>query len=451
MSLATVALPPALNTLPMQIRKSEPISQMDSLLVNVEQLSKCFRIYDKPADRLRHSLATRIKIPGRKDRQYGRDFWALHDVSFPVRRGETIGIIGRNGSGKSTLLQIIAGTLTPSSGSVTVNGRISALLELGAGFNPEFSGRENVMLSARIMGISSEEIRSRFKEIEAFADIGEFIDQPVKTYSSGMYVRLAFAVAIHVSPDLLVVDEALAVGDTAFQTKCLTRIRKMQKEGVTILLVTHSTNTLVEYCDRAIYLKRGRLIKDGPCRDVIKLYANDLVDEEGGSAIDIDIPQQREDSALIDDPTPGNAKTVLSDRTSILNVRIEDEYGKERTTFSFNEVFRVTVLIDVSEPNPKPCFGLQIKSIDDIVLWSATTQHMNIAVKPLAVGKYQFTWKMRANFSGNRYVLAVGVGDIATGEYKRHARLPYGGHIDVLPENNSGSGWLAPCPAFEFE
>lgn len=177
----------------MQTREPEPTSQTEQLLVNVEHLSKCFRIYDKPADRLRHSLATRIKLPGSNSRQYGRDFWALHDVSFPVRRGETIGIIGRNGSGKSTLLQIIAGTLSPSDGSVTVNGRISALLELGAGFNPEFSGRENVMLSARIMGITSEEIRARFHEIEAFADIGEFIDQPVKTYSSGMYVRLAFA------------------------------------------------------------------------------------------------------------------------------------------------------------------------------------------------------------------------------------------------------------------
>ncbi|RQT94816.1 ABC transporter ATP-binding protein [Burkholderia cepacia] len=435
----------------MQTREPEPTSQTEQLLVNVEHLSKCFRIYDKPADRLRHSLATRIKLPGSNSRQYGRDFWALHDVSFPVRRGETIGIIGRNGSGKSTLLQIIAGTLSPSDGSVTVNGRISALLELGAGFNPEFSGRENVMLSARIMGITSEEIRARFHEIEAFADIGEFIDQPVKTYSSGMYVRLAFAVAIHVSPDILVVDEALAVGDTAFQTKCLTRIRKMQKEGVTILLVTHSTNTLVEYCDRAIYLKRGRLVKDGPCRDVVKLYANDLVDEEGGSAIDIEVPTQHPDTDSPASSAVSDAMTAMSDRTSILDVKIEDANGKERTTFSFNEAFRVVVSISVSEPNPKPCFGLQIKSIDDIVLWSATTQHMNIALPPLSAGTYQFTWKMRASFSGNRYVLAVGVGDIASGEYKRHARLPYGGHIDVLPENNSGSGWLAPCPVFEFE
>ncbi|MGF6900970.1 ABC transporter ATP-binding protein [Paraburkholderia sp. GAS348] len=431
----------------MQIRALDQQSQAEQMLVNVERLSKCFRIYDKPADRLRQSLAARFKVPGRTTRQYGRDFWALHDVSFSVKRGETIGIIGRNGSGKSTLLQMIAGTLSPSEGSVAVNGRISALLELGAGFNPEFSGRENVMLSARIMGVSPEEIRARFDDIEAFADIGEFIDQPVKTYSSGMYVRLAFAVAIHVSPDILVVDEALAVGDTAFQTKCLTRIRQLQKSGTTILLVTHSTNTLVEYCDRAIYLKRGRLIKDGACRDVVKLYANDLVDEEGGRAIDIPLP----DDAASETVQEKDVMGVVSDKTSILDVKITDETGKDRTTFSFGDPFRVTVSIRVSQPNRHPCFGLQIKSVDDIVLWSATTQNMNLELDPLESGTYHFTWALRANFSGNRYVLAIGVGDIESGEYKRHARLPYGGHIDVLPQSNSGSGWLAPCPEFEFK
>jgi lipopolysaccharide transport system ATP-binding protein len=434
----------------MQTVANHPPDSTDHMLVNVERLTKVFRIYDKPADRLRQSFASRIKMPGRAAREYGRNFWALHDVSFSVKRGETIGIIGRNGSGKSTLLQIIAGTLSPSSGQVEVNGRISALLELGAGFNPEFSGRENVLLSARIMGVSREEIAARFHEIEVFADIGEFIDQPVKTYSSGMYVRLAFAVAIHVSPDLLVVDEALAVGDTAFQTKCLTRIRDMQKAGVTILLVTHSTNTLVEYCDRAIYLKRGRLVKDGPCREVVKLYANDLVDEEGGRAIDIDVPEGDGAATGAGPESPSETKKVVSDKTSILDVKITDEHGRERTTFSFDDPFRVTVSIRVSQPNQRPCFGVQLKSVDDIVLWSTTTQHMNIAMAALEPGTYRFTWSLRANFSGNRYVVAIGVGDVESGEYKRHARLPYAGHIDVLPQTDGGSGWLAPCPGFDF-
>ncbi|SPB15832.1 ABC transporter-like protein [Caballeronia novacaledonica] len=422
----------------------------DDLLVNVGHLSKFFRIYDKPADRLRQSFASRVKLPGRAAREYGRNFWALQDVSFSVKRGETIGIIGRNGSGKSTLLQIIAGTLSPSSGEIAVNGRISALLELGAGFNPEFSGRENVLLSARIMGVSRDEIAARFHDIEAFADIGEFIDQPVKTYSSGMYVRLAFAVAIHVSPDILVVDEALAVGDTAFQTKCLTRIRDMQKSGVTILLVTHSTNTLVEYCDRAIYLKRGRLIKDGPCRDVVKLYANDLVDEEGGRAIDIPVPEDDAGETREHAESVSETKKVVSDKTSILDVKITDEDGRDRTTFTFDDPFRITVSIRVAQPNNRPCFGVQLKSVDDIVLWSTTTQHMNIDLDRLDAGTYRFSWSLRANFSGNRYVVAIGVGDVESGEYKRHARLPYAGHIDVLPQSNGGSGWLAPCPVFDF-
>ncbi|SMG01314.1 ABC transporter ATP-binding protein [Burkholderia singularis] len=427
-----------------------PSTSSENLLIRVENITKRFRIYDKPADRLKQSIFSKMGVFGAR-KQYGHDFLALNGVSFSIKRGETVGIIGRNGSGKSTLLQIIAGTLTPSDGSVSVFGRISALLELGAGFNPEFSGRENVMLSARIMGISSSEIEKRFDDIEQFADIGEFIDQPVKTYSSGMYVRLAFSVAIHVSPDILVVDEALAVGDTAFQTKCLTRIRELQRGGTTILLVTHSTNTLVEYCDRAIYLKRGKLIEDGTCRDVVKRYANDLVEEEGGIAIDTsDAGDSAGTPALPDASSTGKAsdKAVSSNKTSILDVAVTDSAGNARSTFSFGEPFRVTVSIDIHQTNPRPCFGIQIKSVDDIVLWSTTTQHMNIALDRMEPGVYHFTWRLRANFAGNRYVLAIGVGDTESGEYKRHARLPYGGHIDVLPQDGGGSGWLAPCPEF---
>ncbi len=218
----------------------------DAVLVDVVTLSKRFQIYDAPSDRFKQFVVPRLqRTLGMQQTSYMKEFWALRDVSFQLRKGETVGIIGRNGSGKSTLLQLICGTLMPTNGNISVRGRIAALLELGAGFNPEFSGRDNVFVSASIAGISQEDMRRRFSDIEAFADIGEFIDQPVKTYSSGMFVRLAFATAIHTSPDILVVDEALAVGDTAFQTKCLTRIRELQKRGVTILLVTHSTNTLL--------------------------------------------------------------------------------------------------------------------------------------------------------------------------------------------------------------
>ncbi|WP_240964878.1 ABC transporter ATP-binding protein [Pseudomonas multiresinivorans] len=377
-----------------------------------------------------------------KPRAYSHEFWALKDVSFRIERGETVGIIGRNGSGKSTLLQIICGTLNPTGGTAATNGRIAALLELGAGFNPEFTGRDNVFLAGSIAGISQEDMRKRFADIEAFADIGEFIDQPVKTYSSGMFVRLAFSTAIHTSPELLVVDEALAVGDTAFQTKCLTRIRELQKGGTTILLVTHSTNTLIEYCDRAIYLKRGALIEDGQCREVVKRYANDLVEEEGGIAV-----TSPAEEAVSDDSAIGlQEQSETSARLSILNVAVTDASGNQRNVFAYDEEFLVLVNIQNTSPIGLPCFGMQIKSTDDIVLWSATTQQLGVNSPPLEVGLHQLVWRCRAAFSGNRYVLAIGAGDVDSGEYKRHARLAYAGHIDVLPQEHGGSGWLAPCP-----
>lgn len=245
----------------------------DDIRIHVEGLSKRYEMYAQPSDRLKQMIFPRFQRAVRRSpRAYFKEFWALRDVTFDVRHGETIGIVGRNGSGKSTLLQMICGTLHPTLGQVTVDGRISALLELGAGFNPEFTGRENVMLSGLVYGISEDEIRRRFDEILDFAGIGEFIDQPVKTYSSGMYVRLAFAVAINVSPDLLVVDEALAVGDEAFQRKCLARIDAIRDSGATVLFVSHSAGTVVELCDRAILLDRGELLMEGTPKAVVTSY-----------------------------------------------------------------------------------------------------------------------------------------------------------------------------------
>src|SRR5690348_2740583 len=215
--------------------------------IRVDRLSKRYEIYAQPAHRLKQMILPRAQRAMRRSaRTYFKEFWALRDVSFDVRRGETVGIVGRNGSGKSTLLQMICGTLHPTAGRISVGGRIAALLELGAGFNPEFTGRENVYLNAAVIGLSREEIDARFDDIAAFADIGDFMEQPVKTYSSGMYVRLAFAVAINVDPEILVVDEALAVGDELFQRKCFARIDAIRSKGATILFVSHSANAVVE-------------------------------------------------------------------------------------------------------------------------------------------------------------------------------------------------------------
>ncbi len=235
--------------------------------IDVAGVGKVFPIYEKPHHRLLQMLSPR----SRKGRWF-REFRALGDVSFQVHRGETVGIIGRNGSGKSTLLQIICGTLTATTGTVTTRGRIAALLELGAGFNLEFTGRENVYLNGTLLGLTREEVHARFDDIAAFADIGDFIDQPVKSYSSGMFIRLAFAVAIHVEPDILIVDEALSVGDEAFQRKCFARIERLRDEGATIVFVSHSASTVLELCNHAILLDRGDLLAKGRPKDVVALY-----------------------------------------------------------------------------------------------------------------------------------------------------------------------------------
>ena len=225
-------------------------------VIRIQNLTKAYRLYDSHADRVKETFH-----PFRK--KYYRTFNALTDVSFEVTRGETLGIIGRNGSGKSTLLQIICGTLQPTSGSIEVIGRVSALLELGAGFNPEFTGRQNLYINGAILGLKHEEIELRFDDIAAFAGIGDFIDQPVKTYSSGMYVRLAFAIAISVDPDILVVDEALAVGDIYYQHKCMHRMKELMQKGTTIVFVSHDMGSIKSLCKRAILLDNGLISKKG--------------------------------------------------------------------------------------------------------------------------------------------------------------------------------------------
>ena len=245
----------------------------EEIAISVRGVSKHYVMFDRPEDRMRQMVWPRLqRLFGREPQRYYRDFAALNDVSFDVRRGEAVGIVGRNGSGKSTLLQIVCGILQPTSGQVQVNGRISALLELGAGFNPEFTGRENVYLNAAIMGMERAEVDARFDDIAAFADIGHFINQPVKSYSSGMFVRLAFASAINVDPDILVVDEALSVGDEAFQRKCFARIEAMRSRGVTIVFVSHSASTVIELCEQAVLLDAGELLADGRPKDVVRLY-----------------------------------------------------------------------------------------------------------------------------------------------------------------------------------
>ena len=241
--------------------------------IQVEGLSKCYHIYDRPRDRL-------LQMLRRGNKQYFREFWALHDVSFSVRRGETVGIIGRNGSGKSTLLQMICGTVAPSTGTVSTHGRVAALLELGAGFNAEFTGRENVMLNAAILGFSAQDMQARMADVLEFSELGDFLDQPVKTYSSGMYARLAFSIAIHVDPDILIVDEALSVGDARFVAKCMRRIKEIKEQGTTILFVSHDVGSIRTLCERVVWLDKGRLVEQGDVFPVTGRYMEYMFQDE---------------------------------------------------------------------------------------------------------------------------------------------------------------------------
>ena len=265
-------------------------SGMNDIAIQVSNLSKCFQIYDKPSDRLKQYVVPKLYRPLHQASKafpalnvsapvFYREFWALRDASFEVRKGETVGILGRNGSGKSTLLQLICGTLRATSGTVETHGRIAALLELGSGFNPEFTGRENVHMNGAILGLGEDEINARFDDIAAFADIGQFMEQPVKTYSSGMYLRLAFAVNILSTPQIMVVDEALAVGDMAFQAKCMTALSRLQDSGTTVLFVSHDLGSLKGLCSRGIYLEHGSIIEIGPASEVAEHYNRRMREE----------------------------------------------------------------------------------------------------------------------------------------------------------------------------
>ena len=252
----------------------------DAIVVSANSLSKCYQIYDKPHHRLLQMLL------GRFGRQYFREFWALREVTFDIRRGRVIGILGKNGAGKSTLLQILCGTLASSSGTTKVDGRIAALLELGAGFNPEFTGIENVYMNGQILGLSRKSIEEKLPAIQAFADIGDFIHQPVKTYSSGMFARLAFAVSVHVDPDVLIVDEALSVGDSWFQHKSMAKMRELMSRGCTVLFVSHSIDSVRALCDEVIWLEDGRIKMHGDVTSVTNAYMNDVFIEHNRITLD---------------------------------------------------------------------------------------------------------------------------------------------------------------------
>lgn len=295
------------------------------IAIRVQNLSKCYEIYDSPHDRLKQFILPRFRHwAGKAQKQYFREFWALHDVSFEIKKGETVGIIGRNGSGKSTLLQLICGTLSPTSGEITVNGKVAALLELGAGFNPEFTGRENVYMTAALYGLTREEIDAQFDKIIAFADIGQFVEQAVKTYSSGMYVRLAFAVIAHVDADILVIDEALSVGDVFFVQKCMRFLRQFMENG-TVLFVSHDTGAVTSLCQSAVWLQNGQVKYQGSPKNAAEQYLAALYESEQGGSSTPSVDSNVDVLPSVVQPPTTEVRDMRSDFVNASNLRNDIE------------------------------------------------------------------------------------------------------------------------------
>ncbi|MFM8898674.1 MAG: ABC transporter ATP-binding protein [Burkholderiales bacterium] len=442
------------------------------IAIKVENLSKCYQIYDQPRDRLKQFVLPRLRrLVGLSPKQYYREFWALKDVSFEVKKGETVGIIGRNGSGKSTLLQMICGTLSPSYGSITTHGRIAALLELGSGFNPEFTGRENVYMNASVLGLTKDEIDARFDEIAAFADIGEFIEQPVKTYSSGMMVRLAFAVIAHVDADILVVDEALAVGDAFFTQKCMRFLREFMKNG-TVLFVSHDTAAVKNFCSFAVWLEQGAVVQEGVPKDVCELYLQAFYEaQQGDSASAIAavpfrpqrIATERQDqrrqfincSNLRNDLKvfqfdPGSA-SFGKGGAQIVNVEFLDANGASLAWVVGGEEVTLRVLGTVSEPLEAPIIGFVVKDRLGQTLFGENT-YLSFADEALTYAKGD---EIQADFRFAMPILPVGEysinAAIASGTQEQHVQHHWM-HDAVLfkSESTSASTGLVGIPMLDI-
>lgn len=415
--------------------------------ISVEGLSKNFKLYNKRVDRLKETFL------GSKSKLYHTPFHALKDVTFTIEKGETVGIVGRNGSGKSTLLQVICGILRQNSGTVDVNGRISALLELGAGFNPEFTGRENVYLNASILGMPRDEVDLYFTDILDFADIGSFIDQPVKTYSSGMYVRLAFAVAVNVKPDILIVDEALAVGDTLFQAKCFAKFREFQEKGITILFVTHSMELLARYCTSALLLDMGTLLMQGPAKDVIDEYNRLIVDCSNHSSSDKDscfaqhvkkgtdgasgnkAIKDSGDSDIKKEGTPLILKVnPKEDRygngmAEILDFGVNVLTGTATQTFVHGEEYLFWVKVQFNETLENPIIAYTIKDVKGLVVTGTNTTFKESELGKVSSGDIVVvTFKHVMFLNPGDYLLSFGCAGFQSGEYAVYDR-----RFDVTP------------------
>lgn len=370
----------------------------DEIAISLKNVSKCYRRYTRPVDRLKEIL-----LPAKKRAQ---EFWALQDISLEIVKGETIGIVGKNGSGKSTLLQIIAGTLTPTAGKVWVNGRVSALLELGSGFNPEFTGRQNVFFNGQILGLSREKIEAKFDDIAAFAEIGDFIEHPVKTYSSGMIVRLAFAVIANTEPNILIVDEALAVGDMQFQARCMKRIRQMKEEGVTILFVSHDSASVKMLCNSAVLMNHGRILQIGKPKEVVDKYIallssdTNQLDLERKGGLDKDNKESQDNSFH----RHGNQLAVIK------SANLYDLDGNNFTKIETGKTFEISVLIESQSRLSDMIVGISIRNLMGYVIYGTNTRLLNIKLPILEQGQQlKVCFQLPCYMNKGVYTVSIGI------------------------------------------
>ena len=429
-----------------------------NLAIQVEDVTKIYRLYEKPIDRLKETVSVTHK-------NYHRDFYALNGISFQVKKGETVGIIGTNGSGKSTILKIITGVLTPTTGTVKVDGKISALLELGAGFNMDYTGIENVYMNGTMMGYTRKEMDAKLQDILDFAEIGDFVYQPVKTYSSGMFVRLAFALAINVEPEILIVDEALSVGDVFFQSKCYRRMEEIRKSGTTILMVTHDMGSIIKYCDRVVLLNRGEFIAEGKPGRVVDMYKKILAGKLEALKEELRLEEERKNADIgpesielsdfsggMDLGGSGDKEALMRDKLTINPDRTEygdgraeiydlgllDERGNVTNLLLKGEMFTIRERIRFHASLEAPIFTYTIKDKKGTELTGTNTLYEGADIKPVKAGdSYTVEFTQKMNLQGGEYLLSMSCTGFEQGEHVVYHRLYDVTSITVISNKNT--------------
>ena len=411
--------------------------KQEEIAIAVDHISKVYKLYDKPMDRMVEALGLT------KKKKY-REHFALSDVSFQVKKGECVGIIGTNGSGKSTILKIITGVLNPTGGTLTVNGRIQALLELGAGFNMEYTGIENIYLNGTMNGFTEQEIESRMQDILDFADIGDYVKQPVKTYSSGMFVRLAFSVAINIDPEILIVDEALSVGDVFFQAKCYHKFEEFKKMGKTIIFVSHDLSSVSKYCDRVVLLNQGVKLGEGSPKEMIDDYKRVLVGQ-------YELPESKSESSLLNDEQIRVAvqkKAAKQDTSKLLEYGTKeavieqfymtDDRGTESKSIIKGSEFTIHMKVRFMADLPAPIFAFSIKTVKGTEITGTNTMFEKAFLEPVKAGAVKdITFTQKMSLQGGEYLLSFGVTGYDGNDFQGYHRLYDALDLTVISDKNT--------------